>query len=170
MVRGLFLLLLTTAGALWGGELPGSARRALDARYPGWRPAPIAAPIAEWFREYRFAWAPNQVRGDFDGDGTTDYALLIVARGRERAVALMGRRAGTYQVQELADDPAEPYVYLLFYAKGSKDFDFQRGRPLRYLNDSLGLMYFDKTPLTLTWRGGRFQRSLAISDEEAEGK
>src|SRR5438874_2047058 len=66
-----------------------------------------------------------------------------------------------------ADAPG-PFTYLLLYKKGEKDFDFTNLKPFRHAHDAIGLMYFNKTPLTFRYVDGQFQKMLSPSDEELE--
>ncbi|MDX2151560.1 MAG: hypothetical protein SFV54_12555 [Bryobacteraceae bacterium] len=139
---------------------------ALDARYPGWKLAPVAPQIAAWFKEYGLGWEPNLVRADFDRDGREDFALQIVAGGRQRVIAVMAD--GT--LHELAADPADSFTFLMLHRRGEKDFDFERMKPFRYAADSLGLLYFSKTAVTYEWRARakKFASRNTPGDEEAE--
>ena len=153
--------------SLLAGEsaLPQGARKSLDKSYPGWKMAPGAPQIASWYSEYGFKFQANFIPADFDGDGRTDYAVAIIAGGRQLVVALLDRGA-TFERHKLTDDPPDPFTSLLLYAKGSKDFDFRKLKPFRYAHDSVGVMYFEKTPLTFQYRRNRFQGMLSPSDEE----
>lgn len=151
---------------LFALSLPADAGAAVEAKYPRFRLAPSAPQIEQWFREYGFASSPSLLAGDFDQDGERDWAVQIVtARGRQVALALM-RRGARWELHTLAEDAPDPFRYLLLYQKGDKDFDFRTLKPFRHTRDAIGLMYFNRTPMTYTWRKDRFASALAPSDEE----
>jgi hypothetical protein len=153
---------------LRGQELPEAARQVLDKQYPGWRLAEVAPQIEEWFRGYKFHYRPNLLAADFDGDGREDYAveIRIPSDAKNQFVLALMRRGAGYEHYLLSKDVADPFVFLLLYEKGSKDFDFAAGKPFRYAHDACGVMYFDHTPVVYMYRRGKFQRKLTPSDEE----
>jgi hypothetical protein len=148
MVFG-FTILLLVSGVAAAADMPSEVHRLLDGKYAGWKPAPVAGQITEWFQEYRFAFDPNRIQADFNEDGRQDWAVYIA-----------------HGLHQLASDPPDPFTYLLLYAKGEKDFDFNTLKPFRHAQNSIGLMYFSRTPLRFYWRGGRFRSTLTPSDEE----
>ncbi len=151
-------------------KVPPPARALLDRQHPAWRLAPAAPQITSWFREYGFAFHPSLVRGDFDADGNSDYAVQILEGGKQVVVALM-KRGGAFEEHVLARDAANPFRYLLLFEKGSKDIDFEVSlKPFRYPRDAIGLMYFKRTPIIYSWSGGRFVNKRSLGDEEAESE
>jgi hypothetical protein len=157
-------ILLLAAALL---ELPAGVHARLDQTVPGWKLSPVAPQISDWFRDYRLDYQANLIKGDFDGDGRADYALQVLAHGKQVLVVVLERKDG-YAAHVLAEDKPDPFVFLLRYDKGSKDFDFDKLKPFRYRTDAVGLMYFDRTPLTFVYRRGHFQKKLSPSDEEVE--
>lgn len=159
--------LLLLAASVLAGDLPPDARRAVDNRCHGWRPAPVAPQIEEWFRQDQRSLHPNRIEGDFNADGRRDFALEVICEGRQRVFALISRAEG-FEVHALADDPADPFTFLVLYRKGEKDFDFETMKPFRYATDALGLLYFDRTAVTFRWIGKAFEKRAAPGDEEVE--
>jgi hypothetical protein len=145
--------------------LPAPMGQWLTARHPGWQLAPAAPQIVAWFREYGFGHTPNLVAADFDGDGATDYAVHLVARGRAILYVFRAAAAGG---QKLAEHAPDPFTFLVLYRKGEKDFDFERMKPFRYQRDSLGLLCDNRTALTFEWNGRRMAGRNAPGDEEVE--
>lgn len=164
-----FLLMLTTALTIVAAaaDLPPAAKRQLNRNYPAWKWARAAPQISAWFADYRLPYQPNRIAADFDGDGKTDYAVRIEAGGQTLTLALLDR-GGRFEKVMLSTDPIDAFTYLLLYKKGEKDFDFTRLKPFRHAHDAIGLMYFDKTPLTFRYIEGAFQKMLSPSDEELE--
>ncbi len=150
-------------------ELPAGVRTRLNQTVPGWKLSSVAPQISDWFRDYRLDYQPNVVKGDFDGDGQADYAVQVLAHGKQVLIVMLERKNG-YSAHVLAEDQPDPFVFLLRYDKGSKDFDFEKLKPFRYSADSIGLMYFDRTPLTFMYRSGHFEKKLSPSDEEFEDR
>ena len=155
------LAALALAAAL---ELPAEARNALNRDYPNWRLAPSAPQVSEWMHQQQFGQEPSLAAADLDSDGKLDYAVQIVAAGRQIAIVLLARGA-TYEKHILTTDSPDPYVYLLVNRRGSREFDFTTLRWVRHQRDSLLVMYFDRTPVLFTWRNAHFERSLALNDE-----
>lgn len=163
---------LATAWAQNAGvELPAAARKVLESRYSKCTLAPSAPQIDDWFRVYRIPYRPVLTFGDFDDDGSRDYAVQIVCPGpkgpEQTVVALMARGKG-FDLHLLTTDPADPFTFLYVYRKGEKDFDFETMKPFRYETDSLGVLYFAKTAVTYRWLGKAFEGSEAPGDEEVE--
>ncbi|MEO8131017.1 MAG: hypothetical protein ABJF23_00660 [Bryobacteraceae bacterium] len=149
-------------------SLPPAVTSELDSRHSGWKLAPAAPQIQNWFAEYRFRFAPNLVTGDFDGDGKTDYVLQIQTKQGQQVMIAFLDRSGKFETHVLATDTPDPFRFLLRMDKGSKDFDFTTLKPFRHPVDAVDLMYFDKTPLTFLYRKGVFRKMLSPSDEEIE--
>jgi hypothetical protein len=164
----LVLVVMTIACAAGAApELPGSVKHELDRLYPGWSPVRIAPQVAAWFADYRLPYAPDRIAADFDGDGRTDYAVRVQSAGRAVTIAFLDRD-GKFQAHVLSTDAPDSFTYLLLYRRGDKDFDFTKLKPFRHAHDAIGLMYFDKTPLTFRYVAGKFQKMLSPSDEELE--
>src|SRR5215213_1653338 len=86
-------------------DLPIAVRIRLDKRFPGWRFANVGDEIRRALKEYAPGAQPEFARGDFDGNGKVDFALLIehgevlnnegVATSRKiHLVALLRNRKG----------------------------------------------------------------------------
>jgi hypothetical protein len=96
-----------------------------------------------------------------------DWALEIAASGRQRTVMLLARPSG-YKFRLLADDPADPFTYLLVNRRGDREFDFVTLRWFRHTRDSLQLMYFDRPPILFEWANDEFKKRVAPNDEETD--
>jgi hypothetical protein len=168
MIAALLLSAAMASPAAPPAALPGGIRVWLDHAYPGWRVAPAAPQIDEWFRGYRLSWQPSAVQADFNGDRVPDWAVQILTPARRQLVIAFLANRDQWQPHTLADDPEDPYTYLILYKKGEKDFDFERMKPFRYSSDALGILYFHKTAVTLTWRDTGWKKREAPGDEEVE--
>jgi hypothetical protein len=167
-MRALLLLIVVVYPAVAVlPDMPAEVKREIDRYSPGWTRARIAPQVAAWFSEYRLPYAPDRIAADFDGDGETDYAVRVESAGRAITLVLLDR-GGKFERHVLSADDPDPFTYLLLYKKGEKDFDFTKLKPFRHAHDAIGLMYFNKTPLTFRYNKGRFEKMLSPSDEELE--
>lgn len=145
----------------------------MDKRFPGWRLSQVSDGVRQFFGE-RFPGArPNLIKGDFDGDGQADYAVLIEHGNFDRGgaafshvvekLAFLRRGAGyrLYTLEEAA--PANPELYLTLAGKGEEGVDFHTQRKFRYPNDSITVSFFEKAGGTYIYRKGRF-RYIVESD------
>ena len=101
------------AGGAKPDGLPGAISSALDKRLPGWRFSQVSADVRQFLAERLAGASPHLIRGDFDGDGRTDYAALIEHPDQSKSAG------GSYVVETLAflKRGAE---YKLYVLEGSK--------------------------------------------------
>jgi hypothetical protein len=109
------------------------------------------------------------IKGDFNGDGLTDYAVLIqqsaeandkgVARPLFVHIVAFFRKPGGYKMAPVTSEGGSA---LILMPKGGEDYDYQGGRNFTYPRDSIfsgegmgGTSYI--------WENGRF-RGLTTSD------
>jgi len=163
---------LFALGSLLGQEaappLPATIHSMLDRDYPGWRPAGVAPQIAAWFRERGFRHEPDRIAADFDADGAEDFAVSVLVpdpAARQVVLAFLSR-GDRFERHVLADDPPDPFVFLLLFARGTPDFDFETMKPFRHARDTVAIMYFQRSPLVFTYSGGGFRKRVMLSDEE----
>lgn len=158
------------AGAAGGAEtvqVPRAVRSALDERFPGWRFSQADEEVRRFFGERLPGARPDLIRGDFDGDGRTDYAVLVEhgnfdRRGKtfDRVVERLAflKRGSGYRLFVLErNSPADSELYLTLARKGEEGRDFHTGRKFRYPNDSIRVSNFGKSGGTYVYRGGRFR-------------
>ena len=166
----LLLLPLTGASSAQPDQLPEAINSTLSEKFPGWRLSKVSGAVQQFFGE-RFPGArPNLIKGDFDGDRHTDYAVLIEHGNFDKAgvafshvaetLAFLKRGAGyrLYILQGSA--PANLGLYLNLARKGEEGRDFQTGRKFRYPNDSISVSYFEKAGGTYIFRKGRFRHVI----------
>jgi hypothetical protein len=165
----LCLLLLPTAVASSGKSerLPEAINSILNTKFPGWRFSEVSAEVQLLFRE-RFPGArPNLIRGDFDGNGQMDYAVLVehtnFDRGGKAFTHVVERLAflkkgARYKVYNLGESgPANRELYLNLAKKGARARDFHTQRYFRYPNDSVSVSVFEKAGGAYIYRNGRFR-------------
>jgi hypothetical protein len=106
---------------------PVAARQVLEARYPGWRFAVLAPPLAN---ELARGQSPAWVAADFDGDVRRDYAVQLVAPSAppdsaQQVVALLARR-GRYEPILIMAAGINTGVYLGREPKGGTVVDLEQ--------------------------------------------
>lgn len=146
------------------GGLPAAVKSALDRRFPGWRLVDGSKDVRRFLKERVSADArPDLIRGDFDGNGQPDYALLLSHGGefnnrgetvgpKVRLVVFL-RKGGKYKFYELSD----PGEYLTLGRKGEDGFDFHAGRKIKYRNDAIEVWIFEKAGWAYIYNNGRFR-------------
>jgi len=144
--------------------LPAAIRSALDAKLPGWAFAEVDDDIRRFLRERVSPKArPEIIRGDFDGNGRPDYALLIThgrilngsgeAIGMKVYVAAFLRKGRGYKLHLLN----EGGDYLALGKKGTYGYDFHAGRRFKYAHDVIESGDFEKSGWAYIYKGGRFR-------------
>lgn len=131
----------------------------------GCQEVPVAPQIAQWFRSDRIAFAPTELRGDFDGDGQADVAKLWRCGAQNRVVIYL-RRGVDWQAVEVGREAAGPFDFLWLYRKSERDFDFAKMKPFRYGRDTVSLFHSEKSAVVFRWDGAKFGRSKSAGDDE----
>jgi hypothetical protein len=139
--------------------IPDDVARLLSAAYPGWR-------LSEVDRErHPEGNITNVFRGDFDGDGLRDYALLIDYHTQphgatsirfKRAVVVLRHRGGA-QLTPLTDPikfEVAPRLHLAAVPKGTRGMDLNDYRRFVYERDAI--MLASEACRTFIYRGGKF--------------
>jgi hypothetical protein len=162
-----FLLLpIKVASRVESEQLPEAIKSILNRRFPGWRFSEVSSDVQQFFRE-RFPDArPNLIKGDFDGNGQMDYAMLIEHSNFDRSGAAFShvveklaflKRGARYKLYFLDDyAPSNLELYLNLAKKGEVGRDFKTEKKFRYPNDSISVSYFEKAGGTYIYRKGRF--------------
>ena len=137
-------------------NLPKKCQKILNQKHPGWKIAEISPEILDWFQKSKQSYQPNLIKGDWNGDGKTDYALLIQKakfRKNEPGVFLIAfvKNASSYSFHQL-----EGYDYIMLMKKGEKDYDFETDKTFVYKNDAIFAGIFEKAGTSFVWRKGRF--------------
>lgn len=151
-------------------QLPPIVRAELDKRFSGWQFPKVDEGIHSYFRENVSAdTRPEFISGDFDGNGQSDYAVMI-----EHGVALGedGNPVGhnTYVVAFLKNgnklkfymvDDGDEYIALV--KKGEKGYDYETDKNFIYKNDAIFSGYFEKAGVSHIYEKGKF-RGITTSD------
>jgi hypothetical protein len=108
-------------------QLPGTVRRTLTARYPGWRFAELDPHLAH---ELAAGQSPAWVQADFDGDGRQDYAVQLIApsaaRDSAQQVVALITRGGRLEPIVLLSGGLRNGIYLGREARGTMVIDLQQ--------------------------------------------
>lgn len=145
-------------------KLPAAVRVKLDRRFPGWRFAEVREEIRRALKESSPGAHPDLVRGDFDGNGRADYALLIeqenfynnegVSIGRKSHLVVLLRRRDGYRLHHVASPAGE---YLLLWKKGDKAYNYATQKRFILRKDAVEAVIFEKAGTTYVYDMGRFR-------------
>jgi hypothetical protein len=150
--------------------LPASIKTILDGRFPGWSYLPVDDEIRKFLKEYVSEYArPDLINGDFDGNGRTDFAVLIEENARSpkradsemrkaRLVVFLTKAAG-FEIKVL--DPEGAYLALI--KQGDWDYSYETNQYFTYKNDAIFAGIFEKGGTSYVYKKGRF-RSIITSD------
>lgn len=151
-VRQLVFLSLVVGTALYGGDVsifnvPGPVANCLT-------------PLAGQFKiDGRIN--PFYLRGDFDGDGRTDYAVLITNSKGERGVAICRAAARAPEIvgagfvlNRSADFDFDAWMVFL---KGPVEKGVGEGPPPRLLGEAISIIWSESASALLYWDGRKFR-------------
>ncbi len=151
-------------------ELPPEIKSQLDEVFPGWRFSEVREEIRQFLKEEVSPNArPEIVQGDFDGNGSLDYAVLIEGGPIFNSAGEVGGHHG-YVVAFLRN--ADGYKlygmeamgeYLTLMRKGEQGYDYETQRHFTYKNDAIGAGIFEKAGVSYIYENGRF-RVIITSD------
>lgn len=160
MRRLLFLSCLVCFGALIVEaqiKLPEDCQRILETRFRSWKTAAVAPGIIEYYERERAFEHPNLIKGDWNGDGKTDYAVRLENKTdseKKLAVVLMKSRSD-YDTYFFDGQDC-----LMSVRKGEKDYDFDAQKSFRYKTDAIITCYWEKSGTSYIWEKGKFRPRL----------
>jgi len=151
-------------------SLPSSMKSSLDKNFPGWSYLPVEEEVRTFLNEYVSEYArPDIIKGDFDGNGLVDYAVLIEeqttlpkkakAEMRMAHLVVFLTKAAGFQMKVL--DPEGAYLVLL--GRGDWDYSYETSEYFTYQNDSIFTGIFEKGGTSYLYEKGSF-RSIITSD------
>ncbi len=151
--------------------LPHSAQAKLDKKYPGWKFVPVSDEIRQYFKQDLPGARPDLIAGDFDGNGQTDYAVLIEhgiitgANGkpigrRAHLLAFLQRKQG-FKLYVVDDEGGGEYLTLA--RKGTQGYDYETQQNFIYQHDTISTGIFEKAGSSYLFEHGRF-RVIITSD------
>lgn len=144
--------------------LPENMRAALNQKFPGWKPAEVDESIHAFLKESVSPFArPDIMSGDFDGDRTIDYAVLIqqelrvqkarAGRSHEFYLVIFLRPSKGFQMHVL--NPEGEYLGLM--RRGAWDYDYAIQSFFTYQHDTIFTGIFEKGGSSYIYKNGRFQ-------------
>lgn len=165
-MKKLFLLLIFLCANLMIVQaqsiaLPKECGRLLNKNFRGWKLARIQKEVNAYHRQKKFPFAPNLIRGDWNGDGRMDYAVLIVQGKLENAagediddrrllIAFVKSRKGFKYFQFDGSD------FIQLMKKGAKDYDYDAAKDFRYKTDAIFSGIWEKAGVSYIWKKGKF--------------
>ena len=151
-------------------RLPRSARLMLDRKFPGWRFAGVSREVSQFFKTRMKGASPHHIRGDFDGGGQTDHAVLLwhgqvfdehgKAGGPRSYLVVFLKKGARYRMHVIKDPDGE---YLCLARRGAKDYNYEEQREITYANDAILTGIFEKGGSSYVYQQGKF-RSFVSSD------
>jgi hypothetical protein len=145
-------------------QLPPAVCEMLDREYKGWRLAEVSPEVREHFARHKVVFAPNLLRGDFNGDGRADVALLITHKERCIVLAFLTKGQSVRKhIKANFPNGSDVPLYLWLFCKGEKAHNYETGRDFVYPRDTIGLMFYEKAGVAYLYERGKF-RKVIVSD------
>lgn len=174
LVALLTLILAPSQAQERSAPLPKDVRRLLDRNFSNWKFVKIHPEVEQFVKkQYAGSTRPDLIKGDFDGNGQTDYAVYIVyGQPRSRKIGVIaflrkGRRIKFYVLRSdplITEDEITPTEsYLNVEKKGTRCYNYDTGRFFRFVNDTISFSYFEKGGSSYIYRNGKF-RPYVTSD------
>ena len=141
-------------------KLPQDCKRILVKRFQSWRIAKIESSIIDYFKRDRSFEQPDLIRGDWNGDGKTDYAVLLENEkdpNKKITIALIKSRS-SYSAYIL-----DGYDCIMSMKKGDKDYNFETRKTFRYKRDAIFTYHWEKGGDSFVFEKGKF-RAILTSD------
>jgi hypothetical protein len=147
-------------------ELPVACKKILDSKFSGWKMAEPIDAVAEYFKNEKITNAPNLTKGDWNGDGKLDYAVLI-AHGSEKADDKMMPTMWTIAFIKTTNGynhyKLEGGDYIQTVKKGKKDFNAETQKAFTHKTDAIFSAIWEKTGTAFIWDKTKF-KSVLTSD------
>jgi hypothetical protein len=151
--------------------LPSAIRLKLGKKFPGWRFARISDEVRQALKEEVSPDSqPDLVKGDFDGDGQLDYALLIehgdivngarVVIGRNNHIVAFLKRGDDYKSYLVGSNTGE---YLCLRRKGDGGYNYETQKEFTFANDAIEAEIFEKAATAYVYENGKF-RAIITGD------
>jgi hypothetical protein len=153
----LFLIALVIPLRAQQIKLPIACKRILDKYFHGWKLTDISADIKKYHQENKFSFEPNLIKGDWNADGKTDYAVLIQKNKETQTIAFL-RDDNSYKHFTL--DGGDNIGLL---KKGEKGYNYEKQKDFIYQNDAISVGFWEKGGNAYMWRKNKFI-SIVTSD------
>ncbi len=142
-------------------NLPNECQKILNKNFRGWKLAKIQKEIVKYHRRNNFPYAPNLVKGDWNGDGKIDYAVLIEQGKLENS---RGEVIGEHRFTVVFVRTQKSFKSFLFNGgdyielmkKDSKDYNYETDKNFRYKTDAIFDGIWEKAGVSYVWKKGKF--------------
>jgi hypothetical protein len=155
-------------------DLPDGVRAMLDSKYPHWSLPKETEEVARYHKQIHFKAYTNIIRGDFDGNGGSDYAVRFTY-GREpnlqTALVAFMKRSNGYKEIVIGNSAgaAKPNWCLYLFRKGGKNYDRLESKYFIYQHDSIGVISPGKSGASYIFKNGKFEL-LVTPDAPSHGR
>jgi hypothetical protein len=139
--------------------IPKEVRAYLDSAHKGWKLATVVDHLRKrFFSSSKFT--PSFAWGDFDQDGSTDYAIQISYTDtmRKRVVLALLNRHQHFVPFVLETNSDDSDIFIFVTKKGTRGYDWGKGKPLRYPCDAIDVIYGGKAGTSYFYRNGAFSK------------
>ncbi|CAN5356674.1 hypothetical protein BH20ACI1_BH20ACI1_24590 [soil metagenome] len=141
-------------------QLPNACKKLLDKNFRGWKIAEVSKETTDYHKKRNFPFKPNLIKADWNGDGKTDYAVLIeqgklrnsqgkIIGNRRLTIAFVKSRDGFKHFQIDGGD------YIQVFKKGEKDYNYDSQKDFIYKNDSI-FVGIDCCGSSYIWQKNKF--------------
>lgn len=164
LIVALMLVFGAEAAQTQRDGLEGTCKAQITKKLQEWSVTSISADVAAWSKSHRKN--PTLVRGDFNGDGHLDVALLI--QNRAKPVLDYPERAQSSLVAVCLSRPTAVVLHLIdkLYCsdaieqvrKGRQYYDFEKEKAGTYPLDGVRTICFEKASATYVYDGAGFRR------------
>jgi murein DD-endopeptidase MepM/ murein hydrolase activator NlpD len=144
-------------------DVPDAIRALLDAGYRGWRPATVSLEAYGRCLDGQAGAQPHNVTGDFDGDGTEDWAGRICDAGDCQLLVFVKTSQGGYREYALhATALAESSQYLSVAEPGASYVDRGTGSAGRFARQTVAVRTCGSSSVAYVWDDGF--RAVTLDD------
>jgi hypothetical protein len=134
--------------------IPPAIRAQLDKDYPHWRLHRVAPEALKFLKSDSSSNTTTIARGDFNGDGMEDIALLIDHQAHCLLfVAHRTDSAGNYNLLHFDEEGAD---YLTMSRKGDGGYDHNTGKGFVFPLDAVEVNWFEKAARAYVFKDGEY--------------
>lgn len=151
----------------YAADLEQSCKTLLNQALPVWTMASVSEDVKA-FAAAELQADPLKIRGDFDGDGRQDIALLIQNRAqpvfeepdriKATRIAVCFAKVPAMVLRLLEEPYCDDFIYLM--KKGEDMHDIEAGNLGKYPVDAIGTTCFEKAGAVFLFDGKNFKRII----------
>ena len=142
-------------------QLPNACKKILDKNFRGWKLGKVPKEVSAYHKERKFPFEPNLIKGDWNGDGKIDYAVLIrqgkwknsdgkAIVDRTFTIAFVKNQKGFKHFRLEGGD------YIQIFKKGVKDYNYDSNKDFIYKNDAIFVGVGECCGSSYIWKKGKF--------------